>query len=322
MTARALGLVLVAVPASVLTVSYLWLAVDHRTPWLLGVVVHESGRYTLAETILYFRHVLRELPIDVVYAAAAVAAAAGYGPRCTTAPARAVRIGALGAAALVVAGAWTGTVHAWGADVARSEVLQGYLRDEDVPSAGVHWGYHFLSTIAYLAAAIVLAALLRALLDGHTGVPRSGAGARGRLAGVVAAMIGLSALCGLGASPFRDPRYLGHQAREAGTHLLVTLPLSFAVLLGGGSWSPDPSRDVARRPSRDVGAALAVGAVTLAYLALGSALGGAADTARPGARLSSLVGAHYYEHTFDYVLVLLLVTALAPAATGRDGRAP
>jgi hypothetical protein len=39
---------------------------------------------------------------------------------------------------------------------------------------------------------------------------------------------------------------------------------------------------------------------------------GAVEAARPGAALSSLVAAHAFEHFLDYVLVALLVLAMAP----------
>ena len=92
-------------------------------------------------------------------------------------------------------------------------------------------GYHLLSTLAYLAAAVVLAALLQRLVDGRFRVPRAVARARW-LGGVVTALAVLTALCGLTTDPFLAARHLGHQAREASTHLAVTLPLSFTVLPG------------------------------------------------------------------------------------------
>src|SRR5436190_7621742 len=108
MSPRALRLALVLVPATTLLGAYLWMAVDHGTARLWSVVVHEGGRYTLGETIAYYRHFLRELPVVVTYAAATSAAAATYGPGRAGAPSSRERVAALAAAALVVMGAWAG----------------------------------------------------------------------------------------------------------------------------------------------------------------------------------------------------------------------
>ncbi len=318
-TDRTLLVWLAGVPAGALIASYLWLALDHGTPWLLGTAVHEGGRYTLAQTILYWRHFLRELPVVALYAATSVAAATVYGPRCTSAPSRVVRLLALGAAVVLVTGAWAAAAREWGADVAWREVLQSFLRDDDAPVAGIHWGYHLLSSLAYVAAAVVLAVLLQRLLDGRRRAPRRVA-RMVWLGGVGVAVAVLTNLCGgLTAATFLDPRYLGHQAREATTHLVVTLPLAFAVLLAVGRWAP--TRSPSHPASADLIIALGGGTLLLAYLGIGAIVAGAARAARPGARLSALVAAHDYEHVLDYVLVALLVVGLAPAAHPREGDA-
>ncbi len=315
MSARAVPGVLVALPVATLAAAYAWLAHDHRTPFLLPVVVHEGGRYTLAETILYGRHFLRELPIATLYAAASAGAVAAYGPRPFAAPSRVARGVALAAVVVLVAAAWVGAVRTAGAEVAWRELGQAYLRDDDTPVAGVHWGYHLVSTLAYVPVAIVLAAWLQRLVDGKVGTPRDAIRAR-MLGGLASAVVVLTVLCGVGGASFRDPRHLGHQAREAATHLVLTLPLSFAVLGVAGAWGSRPRA----RPSgdrgtpHDVALAAAGGGAMLAYLAVGALWTGAGAAAQPGAPLSSLLGAHCYEHVLDYALVILLVTACAPAA--------
>ena len=67
------------------------------------------------------------------------------------------------------------------------------------------------------------------------------------------------------------------------------------------------------RPARDVVIAAAAGTAMPSYLALGTVVTGAVQVARAGTTLSSVVGAHCYEHSLDYVLVLLLTMAFAPA---------
>ena len=309
MSARGTTIALWGLPVAALLGAYAWLAADHGTGWVWPVVVHEGGRYTLAETALYWRHFLRELPVAMLYAGAAVAAAAAYGPRATTAPSRAVRASALAAAALRGGGAWLGAVRADGAGIAWYELLQSYLRDDEPPVPGAHWGYHLLSTIGYVAAAVVGAALLQRTIDGTSRPPARRRG----LAIIGAAMAALTLVAWPGAAPFADARYLGHQARELVTHVLVTLPLSFAVLAVVNGWGARPGDAAAARIAPDVALAAGVAGVVLAYLATAAIRTGAARTARP-VPLSSLVGAHCWEHTLDYALVALLAIAWAPRA--------
>ena len=314
MSGAAASWALVAVPTATLLGAYLWLAADHGTPALGAVVVHEGGRHTLSETIFYWRHLLRELPLVGVYAVASLAAVGAYGPVRTGAPSRGWRAAALGGAALLVAVAWAATIRSLGPDVAWHELRQSYLDEGGGLRPGAHWRFHLLATVAYVAAAVVLAAVLRRAFDGGWRAPTRAA--RVRTAGALALAVLLpTGLWGLTADPFVDARYLGHQAREAATHLVVTLPLSFAVLSAVGGWRAAPATAERRaRPPSDVAIAGGVTAVALAHLGLGSVVTGAAQAARPGVPLSSLVGAHYWEHSLDYVLVMLLATAFAPAA--------
>jgi hypothetical protein len=298
--------------AAALAAAYLWLAHDHGTLRLLPVVVHEDGRSTLAATILYPRHLLRELPVIALYATTSIGAYAAYGPAKWAAPGRAWRAAALGAAASLIGGAWLATVHGLGGRVALGEVLQAYLRDDLPPAPGAHWRYHLLSTLAYAASAVVLAALLARGIEGRWRAPRRQEGGPW-LAGSLGVYGLLAVLCGGTTAAFVDPRSLGHQAREAATHLVVTLPLSFALLLavhrpraGGAGPAPAGSRRVAA-------AAAGAAALVLLYVGVGALLAGAGRAARSGAPASSLIGAHLYEHTLDYVLVLLMVTGLTPA---------
>jgi hypothetical protein len=315
----AMGL-LAGIPAATLLGAYGWLALDHGTPAVFAVVVHENGRLTLAETIFYWRHALREVPLAGAYAVASLAAVAAYGPHRTRAPSLRWRATALGGAVLVVVVAWTATARTLGTGVAWQELHQTHLDDGAALQAGVHWRFHLLATVAYAAAAVVLAAGLCRGFDGGWRAPSRAtrACATGALALVVLVPTGI---WGLTAEPFADPRYLGHQAREVGTHLLVTLPLSFAALAAVGGWRAGPgAAGVQPRPVRDVTVAAVAAAVAVAYLGLGSVLADAARAARPGARLSSLVGAHYYEHALDYVLVTLLAIAFAPRTHPGGGR--
>lgn len=322
-----LVLALLAVPAAVLAASYAWLAADHGRLWLFPALVHESGRYSFAETLLYFRHFVRELPVTLVYAAASVGAYRAYGPSAAAGrPAPWLARGAAGLGASLVAVAAWATAHRWGARVTLDELLQGYTRDT-LYAPGSHWRFHLASTVAYLAFAVALASGLGRALEGSWPRPRPEARLRW-LGGTAAAVGALTLVFRPSAEPFVDPRFLGHQAREAVTHLLVTLPLSFAVLLGGAPGPPrtDPRSAAADggRPSaradgnpgtpslpREVASALAVGLACVAFLATATIATGAVARARPAARLSSLAAGHVFEHGLDYLLVASLCAALA-----------
>jgi len=70
-----------AVPALVWTISYVLLAREFGRWNLLKVKIHESGHYTLAETLFYYSHFLRELPIDTLLACAVLWTYSVAGPR-------------------------------------------------------------------------------------------------------------------------------------------------------------------------------------------------------------------------------------------------
>jgi len=137
--------------------------------------------------------------------------------------------------------------------------------------------------------------------------------------GVVAAAIALTLVCGLTTAPFVDARYLGHQAREIATHLVIALPLSFATLLAVGRWRADPAaRAGARWPTPGSLVAAALVATTVVYCAIGMIVRGSMATVGPHAALSSLVAAHCYEHALDDVLIVLVSVALAPRLGARE----
>lgn len=324
--------ILFGIPSLLVMGAYLWLALDHGTLWLFPTVVHESGDYTFLQTILYFRHVIRELPVTLLYAISSVAAFKIYGPAGHGPNSRSRRCLIPAVLALVVVlVSWFMTIDTWGVEVALQEVFQGYTRDDTFLS-GSHWPFHLLSTIGYLLAAIIVATLLHYGIHG-TSPPRRPTARSHWIGGTIVAMLAMTILLGLTTAPFLDPRYIGHQARELLTHLSITLPLSFGVLLretrtASGLITEQIHRDEwigqrpikivipSRRISHDLIAVAAVLFLGLLFLVGGTLLTGAVDHARPGIPLSSLVAAHLFEHTVDYLLVACLVlTAWRATAT-------
>jgi len=329
---------LFGVPGIFLAGAYLWLALDHKTLWLFPVVVHESGRYTLAETLLYYRHVIRELPITFFYAISTAAAFQVYGPRFRVPLGeRSGWKGPATLATLLVVWSWIGTASDWGSEVAIKEFLQGYTRD-DLFTPGSHWRFHLLSTACYLTGAVILAASLHHALCGR--LPSVHVGSRKWwMGGTILAMIVLTALIGLTAEPFGDPRYLGHQAREALTHLFVTLPISMGVLLlydvsTGQTQKTGRSTRCRRSRQQSIGhiavpsckirndlmVAVVILILVLGYLVGGTIIFEAVRHTRPDTPLSHLGAGHLFEHTLDYVLVacLALTASRATDATIYD----
>ena len=312
--------VLWGIPAVAVVGAYLWLAWDHQTAWLWGVTVHESGAYTFGQTVLYFRHFLRELPVDVAYALFLVAAAApfaagrgagGGGPGGET---RRPWLATLLAGGLVAVAA-TAAVRDAGLGSALLDVGQFRTRD-DLVAYGSHWRFHWLSTLWFGLAVAVLAGPV-------LGAARS---ACGRTAWRVAwgYVVCSTLVLGVSSEIFTDIRYVGHQAREIATHGTVTLWAGFAVLRGqAGSSSGAESREIASGGGGGYGRRhLVAGALVVsipAYLAVVMLHGDVMEVAQSDQGLSAMVAGHLFEHSLDFALVGVL-TAVGYGWIASSGR--
>ncbi|CAN0555681.1 unnamed protein product, partial [Laminaria digitata] len=58
-------------PLGLLLLSYGAIAVEAGTAWPWMAFVHESGDKTLLDTLLYYDHAARELPVDIALGVAA-----------------------------------------------------------------------------------------------------------------------------------------------------------------------------------------------------------------------------------------------------------
>jgi hypothetical protein len=297
------------VAGAVLLAAYLAICLHTRTPWPWGRVVHEDGRRTLWQTIFYFEHAVRELPLDLLlgeavaggmvffYPAARLGGSAGLRQR--TSLLRHFGALALVVLASIVGGAlWTG-----GGRVLLDNLGQMHTRSGAPLAWGAHWRYHFLERLA----TIYLAFCAVGLHWMSAGLPRQG-GARGRFMPfglTLGSFVALSVLFRLSGEPFREPTFLGHEARELFTHALVTLPLA----LGTCFWlrRQVAARGIAASPGRLRWPVYFTGALAVslgAYLAAGVWLTGAA--ARGQSRdLVTLICPHFFEHSFTYLVVPL-----------------
>jgi hypothetical protein len=306
-------------PAFVVLASYVWLALDHGTLLLWNVVVHESGRYTLGQTVLYFSHFLREIPVAVGYALFLLGISGGAARRAAAVDGHARLTGGI---ALFMAGGLVATAlfvsaasHGW---TSAAQDLFQYRTRDDLAGYGTHWRYHWLSTLWFGAAAGLAPSLSRWLVGTRVLHPvRFWA----RLAW--AYFLVLTLVFGVTADIFLDARYAGHQAREILTHGTLTLLLGIGVLLATGEDSAPADSASSRRPDRQSLPWIFAAVILLlpAYLGFLSLSGGVLDQGQSEFGVGAMVAAHYFEHTLDFILVLLLVGG-GLAFTGSQARYP
>jgi hypothetical protein len=303
MRGRERAALLILLPLLLLALAYVALAVRHGTPWLWGVVVHESGRYTLAETMLYLAHFMREVPTDLAMALFLVAALR----RVDLLPSpngRPLSRWALGLAALLVGVGLTGAALDSGLASALRDLAQFRTRDE-LSAYGSHWRFHWLSTIWFASGATVVARWAA----GQSPSDPLSANRESRRLWTVAWIYfaGLTAIFGLSWEIVADPRFVGHQAREILTHGPIT-----CLLVVGSALALAPAPSIAEpfppspRPVLGRLAAIAFILVPIGLLVL-ARTGDAMASAQMTHGLTAVVAAHAFEHTLDYVLVWLLV---------------
>lgn len=299
---RLLLAVCFGLPALAFGLSYVWLAVANGRWNLWPVIVHESGRYTLAGTVFYFSHFLREVPTVLAYAfflLGVAGASGGAGIARSGARARAPLVWA-GAALLVVVLAFLGAVRTEGFRSALLDLLQYRTRD-DVAGYGSHWRYHLLSTLWFGSLTASLPWLSGRLLPESVRVERH----RGwsRIAWLYFAALTL--VFGVSAEIVTDTRYAGHQAREIFTHATTTLPLGLGLLLALGRSGAGRADAVAAR----TGLLLVPVFVIPVFLALVALSGDVMAAGQSSLGLAPMIAGHYFEHALDQVLLVLLLMA-------------
>ena len=272
-------------PLAVLLAAYFSICVRYRSAWPWQLTVHEDGHHTLLGTVLFFEHALGELPLEWLLGLSVAGAVLGLGGESGVRRVAPAAVAAIGLDALIAVGAW------WrvGPRDWSGWLLQYHTRPGEPLLFGSHWGYHLLSEASLMLLAFALVAWAGASRD------------RTRRAVVFWISCGafavLSAVFGLSAAPFRDARYLGHEARETVTHALVTVPLAVALCVRIARCGVH----VRRAPPR---ARWAFGGFLLlaAYQVAGAVLAGSRSRAQSG-DLVSLIGVHFFEHVLSYLVV-------------------
>ncbi len=306
-------------PLGLLVGSYVWLAVDHGTPWLWNVVVHEGGDHTLRHTIFYFSHFLREIPVDVAYALflatyfakfVGVSGGVGSGSRKRAA---ATATGAMGAAVALAVLALVAASAQQGFGSAFRDLLQYRTRD-DLYAYGSHWHFHWLSTIWFGTTAMLLVPFSAAIFGRGTDGALPRRKALTWLPWIY--FFALTLAFGVSIDTFVDIRYAGHQAREIITHGPIT------ALLGLGSLhvvsmrlrrhrrlSEKSALPILRR-NRGTWFALALFFAIPLFLALVSWTGDVIDAGQSEHGLAAMVGGHVFEHVLDYAFVAILAVGI------------
>ena len=257
-------------------------------------MVHETGTRNLLETIFYFDHALGELPLELLMAGAAAGSVSLF-----FAPLRHRRslagwlVFAVATDTVMVVGSWLTA----GPSLSVHYFLQ-YVTRPDAPfESGSHWRYHLLSQVALMALPVVLAGAAAFLRKSSFG-PAPGSRI---LAATWLAFVALTLVFGLNMSPFTDPQYLGHQARELFTHSLVTVPLAVAACLSLSSRKAEGpgQKDF---PWRMVTLAAAGCAIPAIYLLVGVVTKSSYSHAQTSDPVRVICG-HFFEHSFSFLVV-------------------
>jgi len=313
-------LICFGIPAAIMAAAYIYMALRYNTVWLFPVVVHENGKYTLLETIFYFRHFLWKVPIKTVYAVFTVGFFHFYGHVNRQPSPEKVVSGWLlfscwGAVAVFSFISIMAAVKSVGLHKAMTGLLQ-YRTSEMRPILfGSHWRNHFLSNI-------VLFSFSALFLLFH----RKGHWNRNRTAILYYFACAVFILCslffGITGDPFFTPRYILHQLREIiGSDIPVTLFLAMGTLLLIDSLYHEQNGRSAVIRKWDKTEAVhwivwAVPAVSITLYLIVKTL-----IFKASGQIGMITGAkelpvfhffawHVFEHTLDYVFIVLLVSAL------------
>jgi hypothetical protein len=291
-----LGLLL---PIAILIASYLAIATYSSTPLLWSVIVHESGDRTLQQTIFYYEHAAREIPLDIILGVAVAGSALFVIPPAVSQRAHSRVTGFAAGLAAATAFILGGTLWTGGIPMLTENILQYPTRPGEPLAWGGHWRYHLLSHVTLMLASFGLAAPILIL----TGRSKGYEDGLRTLAVAVGAFLALAVLFVPGSDSFSNSVYIGHQAREVATHAIVTVPLALStcLFLGRHAWG---GRTAGTSP---LAVALIVGGVGVLvglFLVIASLVTSAASQGQSDS-LAVLIFPHVFEHTFSYVMTTL-----------------
>lgn len=314
---------LLGTPVTVLVLSYLYLAVEYQTLFLFNLKVHESGKYTLLQTMFYFDHFAREIPIGALnalsisisfYILSPLAGISRHSFRKFFIPAAYSLLFFL---LIVVAAA----IHKNGFGSFLLDLLQFRTRD-DLVSYGSHWHSHLLDMFFVMLFSLALSFIYR----GITGTPNRTIDRRGlHLLFVWGALfIACTVIFVPTIKPLSDTRFLAHQFREIATHSVTTVPLAYAFLillersLSGNAISIRRDRQLIKR-----GMLFIIAASAIPLFIAGSLVGrDIIAEAQKKTSYLNLLAAHYFEHMLDYFFVSTLSMAFYVSFLFKSNKTP
>jgi hypothetical protein len=296
-------------PLLVLLAAYIAIALYTGNWWPWLELVHESGERSLIDTIFYYEHASRELLLDVILGIAVAGCAFWVFPATTVGSGR--RLVLLSTATgLVIGTIIVGTIWVGGLSMLSDNLLQMHTRPGEPLSFGSHWRYHLLSRSMLMLVSFGFAGLFVLGLGGRQ-VAGNKIGQQVYF-GAIGSFLGLTMVFSPSLDPFISPVFLGHQVREAFTHGLVTLPLTWWLCL-----ALSRNREVPVDGSVSLAWPLVCGAggLLLAVYLLVGALGTSAVSQGQTKSLSLLIFPHFFEHVFSYLVVPLVAGLVYESVT-------
>jgi hypothetical protein len=267
--------------------------------------------------VFYFEHAARELPVDLILGVAVGGSAVfafpeGAGAEKGTKSGR--RRMLIAAAAAIIGTILVGTAYTVGWEALLNNLLQMHTRPGATLAWGAHWRYHSLSSAMLMLVSFGLAGVLIRGLRGREGTGSRTGQSIFAASLVVFAILTLVFVPDL--DPFRDAIFLGHQVREAFTHLLVTTPMAWAACIGTVRDEPAISRfrGVSIRWSIVSG----MGGVLIGVYLLAAGLLTSAASQGQTADLTMLLCPHFFEHTFTFAIVPVIAALVYQSAVANE----
>lgn len=229
-------IICIGIPIFLLTGAYLHMCFRYNKWWLFNTIVHENGRYTLLETIFYFRHFIWESLILIIYAFFIVGAFFFFGKASATKnnpTLKSIPFVNIFLSGIFVLGILVFSIILAAESVGIKDTLLGLLQYRTSVlrpmEYGSHWRNHFLSNIVLFSSSVISIIFYRMISQG-------GYWRKSSVSSLFYFAIGLfvflTILFGFTMDPFETPSYLGHQLREVfGADCSIIMFLALAVLI-------------------------------------------------------------------------------------------
>jgi hypothetical protein len=297
-------------PLFILFISYSYLAYELDTPFLFYAHIHESGRYTLLETIFYFDHFIREILVSVLTAFIVAISFYLFSPLPLRDFRRMMSITKYTIPCLlfflivVIAGALLKNgFHSFLLDL-----LQFRTRDNLV-SYGSHWHSHLLHIQFIFFTSLAVSFMYRGITHTKSTIMNKGGITFLIIWQAVIILLTLTFIPDI--KPFTDTRYLAHQFREIITHISVTMPLAFAFLIAIEYKSPASQVSHNVSAFKKIGFLLFIGCLAIPlYILIQLSGRNIMAEAQTKTNYFNLLASHYFEHSLDYVFVPLLTATI------------